>query len=66
MAYCDYLHCAIRDVKAIYDGEVNYDSADAGDIVVLCKSCNKTARIIVQDRATKQEIEIQHAGFLST
>ena len=66
MAYCDYLHCAVCDVKSIYDGDVNYDSANAGDIVILCKTCIKTAEIIVRDRATKQDMEIQHAEFLST
>lgn len=66
MAYCDYLHCALCDTKAIYDGEINYDYTDAGDIVILCKTCIKTAEIVVRDRKTKQDMDIQHVGFLST
>jgi len=50
MAYCDYIHCAVCDSKAIYDAELNYDNSNLGNLVALCKECAKTHIIKVEER----------------
>ncbi len=49
MAYADYMHCAVCDVKVHYDGEVNYEYHKCMP-VVLCDDCLKIHEIIVRKR----------------
>ena len=66
MAYGDYLHCAVCGTKAIYDAEMNYDSATGEygslyDIAALCKECSKTHSICISNEPAKKRI----ADFLA-
>jgi len=50
MAYADYTHCAVCDVKVFYDAEVDYGVSQYGDHKSLCAECNKTHIIVIQNR----------------
>ena len=63
MAYADYLHCAVCDIKAIYDGGVDYETCRASNILVLCDDCALRYRIAVLDvEKDGKEIEPVYSG----
>lgn len=56
MAYGDYRHCDVCDVKTFYDANLNYGVDDygspfdlerLGDWAVLCVECAKTHKCVV-------------------
>lgn len=67
MAMCDYLWCAKCGCKAIYDAELDYESATGEygslyDIAALCKKCSKTHSLKLVDEPTENRL----ADFLDT
>ena len=62
MAYGDYMHCSVCDVKAFYDANIDWECqyiarGDFGEplsVTVLCDDCFKTHEIVVQPRTAKE------------
>jgi len=62
MAYADYLHCAVCDRKAIYDADLDYDSASNPeygglyDIAAICHKCAETHSIKIEKTPTLKRV----------
>ena len=66
MAYCDYIHCAICDTKAVYDSDVDYEYSNAADMLTLCVDCFKrgyTLSAIDPNGERVDDSKIKYRGF---
>ena len=58
MAYVDYKHCDICDVKVFCDASLNYDFEDypltglynLGDWKTICIDCSKTHEVVINKK----------------
>ena len=61
MAGADYLHCGVCGAKAIYDADLDYESAEdtLGSIVAICRKCDI-------DYTIKIELKLKPANLTKT
>lgn len=65
MAGGDYLSCRGCGCKTIYDAEVNYEYANCGHIIALCKDCAKANTITMTNNETSEVVVVAPPGFLA-
>ena len=65
MAGADYLDCGVCGCRALYDGGVDYEESECGDIAAICKKCVKKYEIVVRNKKTRKEKKRDVAGWLA-
>lgn len=64
MAYADYLHCPICDIKTVYDANIEYENMRVGEIAAICKDCRaKGYRLRVINMKTTKEVPCDYWEF---
>ena len=57
MAYADYTHCAVCDIKCFYDAEIEYEESRTSTWYALCDDCGKDYRLVLQHKKTGKIIK---------